>query len=95
LPALPAGQVWGWPASSLHLEALVRFPWSGGHHPCLDVLIATPHSLIGVEAKRYEPFRPKSQADPVSDWSEAYWRQVWGDSMQGISEPETPYAMQR
>ena len=61
------------------LEAIVRFPWTGGRHPCLDVLIATSTALIGVESKRYEPFRPKT-ADELSD---AYWRPVWGSEMTG------------
>jgi hypothetical protein len=67
----------GWPASSLALEALVRFPWAGGRHPCLDVLVSTQGSLIGIESKRFEPFRSKG----VSELSEAYWRPLWGPAM--------------
>lgn len=73
----PGGEAWGWPASSVCLEAVVRFPWTGGHHPCLDALIETPTTLIGVESKRYEPFRAKQEIP----WSDAYWRPVWGDAM--------------
>jgi hypothetical protein len=79
LPALPGTEDCGWPAESMELEKIVRFPWAGGSHPCLDVLIVTGGALIGVESKRYEPFRPKTE----SDWSEAYWRPVWGDHMEG------------
>lgn len=79
LPPLPGTPEKGWPASSLALEALVRFPWSGGKHPCLDVLIATGDSLIGVESKRFEPFRSKG----VAQLSDAYWRPLWGDAMAG------------
>ena len=79
LPPLPGTAQLGWPARSVGLEVTVRFPWSGGRHPCLDVLILTDTSLIGVESKRYEPFRPKSK----SEMSDAYWRPVWGDSMRG------------
>jgi hypothetical protein len=61
------------------LEAVVRFPWTGGYHPCLDALIETHSALIGVESKRYEPFRAM-QATP---WSNAYWRPAWGDAMSG------------
>jgi hypothetical protein len=61
------------------LEAIVRFPWSGGRHPCLDAFVETGSCLIGIESKRYEPFRTKSTA-PLSD---AYWRPVWGDRMRG------------
>lgn len=77
LPPLPGTQPMGWPAETLGLEAIVRFPWSGGRHPCLDVLLATKSAVIGVESKRYEPFRTHS--DP--DLSEAYWRPLWGDQM--------------
>jgi hypothetical protein len=40
----------------------MRFPWAGGRHPWLDVAIETPNWLIGVEAKRYEPFRAQANA---------------------------------
>ena len=79
LPALPGTSDCGWPATSIVLESIVRFPWAGGRHPCLDVLIATRDALIGVESKRYEPFRTKAEAE----MSEAYWRPVWGDEMNG------------
>jgi hypothetical protein len=75
------GGDWGWPPSSVQLEAIVRFPWSGGCHPCLDVLVEAPTALIGIESKRYEPFRAK----PVATLSEAYWRPVWGDRMAGYA----------
>jgi hypothetical protein len=79
LPSPPGGQAWGWPASSVRLEATLRLPWRGGRHPCLDALIETSIALIGVESKRYEPFRAK----PAAPLSEAYWRPVWGDAMAG------------
>lgn len=75
----PEGQAWGWPAVSVGLEATLRFPWSGGRHPCLDALIGTPTTLIGVESKRYEPFRAKA---PVA-CPDAYWRPFWGNAMTG------------
>jgi hypothetical protein len=77
LPPLPNLECEGWPASSVDLEAIVRFPWSGGRHPCLDVLVATSDALIGIESKRFEPFRPKGRIS----LSEAYWRPVWGSQM--------------
>jgi hypothetical protein len=64
---------------SVHLEAIVRFPWSGGRHPCLEVLAETVTALIGIESKRFEPFRSKSQ----TALSNAYWRPVWGNAMAG------------
>lgn len=79
LPPLPGKEDLGWPATRVGLEAIVRFPWSGGRHPCLDVLIETGAALIGIESKRYEPFRPK--APPAL--SDAYWRPVWGSAMGG------------
>ena len=33
-----------------------------GRHPCLDVLIETSNALIGIEAKRFEPFRRRLRA---------------------------------
>ena len=79
LPPLPdCGRV-VWPARSLSLEATVRFPWSGGRHPVLDCLVATPSALIGIESKRFEPFRGKKSAS----FSDAYWRPLWGDDMKG------------
>lgn len=82
LPPLPGTPPSDGPARSVTLEAVVRFPWAGGRHPCLDVLIATDTALIGVESKRYEPFR-KSAAP---DFSNAYWRPVWGGRMAGYQQ---------
>ena len=79
LPPLPDCDRVLWPAHSLSIEATVRFPWSGGRHPVLDCLVTTPSALIGIESKRFEPFRSKSPAS----FSEAYWREVWGDDMKG------------
>jgi Restriction Endonuclease associating with ARP len=80
LPPLPGTSDCGWPAQSIALEATLRFPWSGGRHPCLDVLIATGGAVIGVESKRYESFRPKDEGE----MSDAYWRPVWGAEMTGF-----------
>ena len=79
LPALPGGDGETWPALSLALEAEIRFPWSGGRHPILDCLVTTPSALIGIESKRFEPYRTK-RASPLSA---AYWRPVWGEHMKG------------
>lgn len=80
LPPIPHGEDLGWPASLVTLETIVRFPWRGGRHPCLDVLVTTQTCLVGIESKRFEPFRPKIQ-EPLSD---AYWRPVWGAAMKGF-----------
>ncbi|MCF8512602.1 MAG: hypothetical protein K9G43_14240, partial [Rhodobacteraceae bacterium] len=72
LPGVPMGRV-----ESVALEAEMRFPWSGGRHPWLDVAISTATTLVGVESKRYEPFRPAK----ASGFSEVYDRPVWGEAM--------------
>lgn len=64
-------------ALAVHLEMEMRFPWRGGRHPWLDVAIETEAALIGVESKRYEPFR---KGRPGS-FSDAYARPVWGEAM--------------
>jgi hypothetical protein len=79
LPALPGTDALGWPARSVRLEAILRFPWPGGRHPCLDALIETDDALIGVESKRYEPWRGH-MAPMLSD---TYWRPRWGARMAG------------
>ena len=79
LPPLPDCAQAAWPAHSVSLETPVRFPWSGGRHPVLDCLVVTPAALIGMESKRFEPFRAKKPAS----FSTAYWRPVWGPRMTG------------
>lgn len=79
LPPLPGLETTAWLPVRVTLEAIVRFPWSGGRHPCLDALIETHDALIGVESKRYEPYRSKGR----TVLSEAYWRPVWGERMAG------------
>lgn len=77
LPPLPGLAFAGWPAAKVQLEANVRFPWTGGMHPWLDVLVETDTHTIGVESKRYEPYR--SRYEP--EFSDAYARDVWAESM--------------
>ncbi len=78
LPPWPGMSDLDWPASKIMIERQMRFPWSGGRHPWLDAAVETETVLIGVESKRFEPFR---------DWkdavlSDAYDRDVWGDGME-------------
>lgn len=82
LPPLPACHYLTWPAQSVDIERTVRFPWRGGRHPVLDVLITTPDAIVGIESKRFEPFRKKKNPSI----SETYWRPVWGDLMKGYEE---------
>lgn len=81
LPALPGLDGGEWRPTSVQLEAIVRLPWSGGRHPCLDALIRTETRLVGVESKRYEPYRGKR----LKEHSDAYLRDVWGDNMHRYS----------
>jgi hypothetical protein len=37
------------------------------------------NTLIGVESKRYEPFRTRHP----KEWSQAYWSDCWGERMDG------------
>lgn len=51
---------------------------AGRRHPWLDVLVETPTHLIGVESKRFEPYRSRH----VPSFSPAFDRQVWKTGMQ-------------
>ncbi|MEQ1936943.1 hypothetical protein ABMA46_01685 [Mesorhizobium sp. CN5-321] len=78
--AEPVLEALGLPVSqpaSLRLEQCLRFPWRGGLHPWLDAVIETPDLLVGIESKRYEPFRG---AKPGL-FSDSYFRPVWGDGL--------------
>jgi hypothetical protein len=72
LPGVPMGQ-----PQEVEIEAELRFPWAGGRHPWLDAAITTATTLVGVESKRYEPFRPGK----ASTFSEAYDSRDWGEAM--------------
>ncbi|ABI77449.1 hypothetical protein HNE_2509 [Hyphomonas neptunium ATCC 15444] len=61
------------PAEIVDVEFQARFPWRGGHHPWLDGVVITKTHLIGIESKRYEPFRDAKKAA----FSDAYERPVW------------------
>ena len=78
LPPFPGLPGLGWPALEVDIECQMRFPWRGGRHPWLDAAIQTPTHLIGIESKRFEPFRDSKTAS----LSPAYDRAgAWGDSM--------------
>lgn len=77
-PHVPAFGAVGWPAQRVSLEECLRFPWRGGRHPWLDAVIETSTHLIGIESKRYEPFRQKNEGT----FSSTYWRPIWGDAME-------------
>lgn len=77
LPAIPGTESFGWPATLVDIEHCARFPWSGGRHPWLDAFVETSTHILGIESKRYEPFR----SDHAGKLSQAYWRPVWGKKM--------------
>lgn len=61
----------------VEVEYCARFPWSGGRHPWLDALAETPEAIIGIESKRFEPYRGPKDVE----LSTAYDRLVWHDHM--------------
>lgn len=75
-PVLPGTECTG-SAERVEVEFCARFPWSGGRHPWLDAAVFTATHLIGVESKRYEPFRDAKSACFAS----AYSQPVWGENM--------------
>lgn len=77
LPSFPSAPHWECPRS-VEVEYCARFPWAGGRHPWLDAAIETDSKLIGVESKRYEPFRDRKAVE----LSSAYDRPVWGSGME-------------
>jgi hypothetical protein len=72
LPGVPMGK-----PEEVTVEAEMRFPWSGGLHPWLDAAVTTATTLVGIESKRYEPFRPGKKAV----FSDAYEKRDWGSGM--------------
>ncbi|MCP3733110.1 hypothetical protein M9978_22135 [Sphingomonas sp. MG17] len=77
LPPPPPIADLDWPAERLEIERQMRFPWNGGRHPWLDAAVETPSHIIGIESKRYEPFRDAKKVN----LSPAYDRDVWGAYM--------------
>lgn len=76
LPPLP-GMEPDVPATAVDVEYCARFPWSGGRHPWLDAFVETSGQILGIESKRFEPFRDRKSIS----LSPAYDRPVWGASM--------------
>lgn len=79
LPALP-GWTDKWRPHSVLPQVEFRLPWRGGTHPWLDVGIETDTALIGIESKRFEPFR-RADREPIDVFSGAYSRNMWGSNM--------------
>jgi len=72
LPGVPMGA-----PEAVTIEAEMRFPWSGGTHPWLDAAVTTATTLVGIESKRYEPFRPGKKAV----FSDACDKRDWGPGL--------------
>ena len=77
LPPFPSLADLDWPAARVDVERQMRFPWRGGRHPWLDAAVETATHLIGIESKRFEPFRDAKTVN----LSDAYDRDVWGNGM--------------
>lgn len=77
LPPFPPLADLDWPANRVDVERQMRFPWRGGRHPWLDAAVETATHLMGVESKRFEPFRDAKSVN----LSDAYDRDVWGEGM--------------
>lgn len=75
-PPLPGTEAMGVP-ERVEVEYCARFPWSGGRHPWLDAVVVTPTHLIGVESKRFEPYRDTKMVS----FSATYDQPVWGERM--------------
>lgn len=74
-----------WPTRLAHLgqasrvqpEAEMAFPWRGGKRPWLDVRVDAGDRLIGIESKRFEPFRDTKKVA----FSPIYFDTDWGPAM--------------
>ena len=76
LPLLPGAGA-SEATTRVEVEYCARFPWHDGTHPWLDAAVFTNFRLLGVESKRYEPFRDRKKPT----FSSAYDRPVWGQRM--------------
>ena len=76
LPPFPGIDAVGTPIQ-VDIEYCARFPWRGGRHPWLDAAVVTATHLVGIESKRFEPYRDRKTVS----LSDAYDRPVWGTQM--------------
>lgn len=72
LPGVPMGR-----PERVEIAAEMRFPWKGGRHPWLDAAIWTANTLVAVEAKRFDPFRPAK----ANAFTEDFDSRDWGPGM--------------
>lgn len=59
------------PVEMVDIEFTARFLWAGGRHPWLDTVVQTPKMLIGIESKRFEPFRDNKSVSLSSTYDRA------------------------
>lgn len=78
LPVIPGLKDVDWPPIDVDIEYCARFPWSRGRHPWLDAVVRTKSCLIGVESKRFEPYRDKKR----NSFAKAYDDHNWGSKME-------------
>ena len=74
----------------LHLRRRSVSLGKGGRHPWLDALVVTPSALIGIESKRFEPYR---FAKSPGSFSDAFWEREersWGGRMTRLSRSSRP-----
>ena len=73
MPPFPGIHDLDWPVLTVDIERQMRFPWAGGRHPWLDAAVETATQLIGVESKRFEPFRDSKLVKLSPKYSSHHW----------------------
>lgn len=89
LPGVPMGR-----PLRVEVEVEMRFPWKGGRHPWLDAAVTTATTLVGVEAKRYDPFRPAKAARFAEEYDSRDWgpgMAAYGTLREGLSSGRIAY----
>ena len=72
LPGVPMGL-----PETLELGAELQLPMRGVRHPRLDVAVTSPTTLVGIAARRYQPFRPPK----ATAFTEPFDSRDWGPGM--------------
>lgn len=92
IPPLPGYKISCWTPSKLMFEKPLNFPWRGGRHPELDVVISTKSVVVGIESKRYEPLARKNWTDDPFD-SPKFWEPQWWEGMTGYKAIRNDYRL--
>lgn len=72
LPGVPMGQ-----PERIDLSVEMHFPWRGGRHPWATAAVTTATTLVAIDAKRYDPFRPAK----ATRFTEPFDTRDWGQGM--------------